>query len=78
MGNKNYKNRHTTQEHGRTMMIKSPCIRHCNINIDNFCSGCGRERQEIQQWARCNDEQKTSILKISKERLNKTLDKDDT
>ena len=78
MGNKNHKNRHAAQKHGRTTMIKSPCIKHCNINIYNFCSGCGRERQEIQKWARCDDEHKLAILELSKNRLKNKLDKDDT
>jgi predicted Fe-S protein YdhL (DUF1289 family) len=58
-------------------MVESPCIRHCNINRDNFCSGCGREIQEIQKWAKYSNEQKLSILELCKNRLKNKLDKYD-
>ena len=58
-------------------MIRSPCIKHCNINKNHFCSGCGRKIQEIQEWTRLKDEQKLEILELSRSRLKNKLDKND-
>lgn len=50
-------------------MIKSPCIRHCGLNVDNICVGCGRTVRELRIWSNCNDEEKQKIISESRNRL---------
>jgi predicted Fe-S protein YdhL (DUF1289 family) len=42
-------------------MIKSPCIKHCNLNTNGVCLGCFRTTQEISNWRNMNEEEKTEV-----------------
>ena len=53
------------------MSIKSPCTRHCGLNVDNVCVGCGRTVRELRIWANSNDEERLKIIKESSERLSR-------
>jgi hypothetical protein len=50
--------------------IKSPCINKCQLNCFDFCVGCGRTIQDIQQWLFLDDSRKLRIIKLSLDRLN--------
>jgi predicted Fe-S protein YdhL (DUF1289 family) len=50
-------------------MIKSPCTRHCGLNVDNICVGCGRTVRELRIWSSCSDEEKQEIVSKSCDRL---------
>jgi predicted Fe-S protein YdhL (DUF1289 family) len=50
-------------------MIESPCNRHCGLNTDNICVGCGRTVRELRIWNNCNDEEKQEIVSQSRDRL---------
>ena len=51
-------------------MINSPCKKICKIDIKSgLCLGCNRNIDEIKDWFRLNDSEKTKILeKINKRR----------
>ena len=48
-------------------MVESPCIRHCAINQQQICSGCGRTKSEISNWRTMSEEEKAEVC--SKARL---------
>ena len=48
---------------------ESPCVRHCCLDEDNVCMGCGRLLAEIVQWGRASEAQRAAILERSRERL---------
>lgn len=50
-------------------MIRSPCTRHCGLNTDGICVGCGRTVRELRAWSKCNDEEKKEIVTESRDRL---------
>ena len=50
-------------------MIQSPCTRHCGLNTDGICVGCGRTVRELRIWSKCNDEEKKEIVTKSGDRL---------
>jgi|MDSZ01.2.fsa_nt_gb hypothetical protein len=52
-------------------MIKSPCTRHCGLNIDNICVGCGRSVRELRIWSNCDDKEKQEIVTKSSLRLKR-------
>ena len=53
------------------MNIKSPCTRHCGLNSDGICVGCGRSIRELRMWSSCNDEEKQKIVSESCNRLKR-------
>ena len=55
-------------------MIESPCTRHCGLNTDNICVGCGRTVRELRIWNNCNDEEKQEIVSESRNRLKRMQD----
>tara|TARA_B100000902_G_C26845378_1_gene685465 strand:- start:432 stop:602 length:171 start_codon:yes stop_codon:yes gene_type:complete len=55
-------------------MIKSPCIKICQIDYKlGLCLGCKRSLDEISQWTNFTDIEKNKILKELNQRnfLNK-------
>tara|TARA_B100001121_G_C18444787_1_gene505541 strand:+ start:254 stop:421 length:168 start_codon:yes stop_codon:yes gene_type:complete len=45
-------------------MSKSPCIKVCEIDPKTgFCHGCKRNIQEISEWFRLSEKEKSEILK---------------
>ena len=52
------------------MSVESPCTRHCGLNTDGICVGCGRTVRQLRIWSKCDDEEKLKIRKESSERLS--------
>ncbi|MFC3032194.1 DUF1289 domain-containing protein [Pseudoalteromonas fenneropenaei] len=61
-----------TNQSAPAVVIESPCIRHCCLNNDDICVGCGRSLQEILAWHEIDDEAKYLILKRAEGRLRTT------
>ena len=55
-------------------MVQSPCTRHCGLNTDGICVGCGRTVRELRIWSNCNDEEKQEIVSESRNRLKSMQD----
>ncbi|MDX1341774.1 MAG: DUF1289 domain-containing protein [Reinekea sp.] len=49
--------------------IESPCIRHCTLNDQDTCVGCGRSLEEIKRWSTVSCDEQVDILARAKERL---------
>lgn len=43
-------------------VIKSPCIRHCCLDVDDVCVGCYRTITEIMDWQKSTQTEKLDIL----------------
>lgn len=46
----------------------TPCIRICKLNDQQICTGCFRTLEEIANWLRYSDEQRSEINKLLDER----------
>lgn len=46
--------------------MESPCIKKCELDDDDTCTGCGRSRTEIKNWVNFSQETREVIM----ERLN--------
>lgn len=56
-------------------MILTPCIRVCAIDETGVCTGCKRTLEEIKNWLRYTDAERTIICeRLKKSRLS-NLDK---
>lgn len=43
--------------------MESPCIKICKIDIETrICKGCGRTVEQITQWTRMLDEERTAVI----------------
>lgn len=51
-------------------MVDSPCIRHCALNRQQICVGCGRTRGEITDWRTMTEEEQQQTVIKAKERHN--------
>ncbi len=47
----------------------SPCIRHCTLDEQDMCVGCGRMLGEIMEWAASATERKVAIRSAAAMRL---------
>jgi predicted Fe-S protein YdhL (DUF1289 family) len=47
----------------------SPCIRHCTLDDDDLCVGCGRLLSEILEWAAAPTDRKVAIRSAAASRL---------
>ena len=54
-------------------MEQSPCVRICTLNTENVCIGCGRNTEELKNWATFSDETKRTIKAQLKDRLDVML-----
>lgn len=43
-------------------MNNSPCIKQCNLNENDICTGCYRIKYEISIWNKCTDKAKNAII----------------
>jgi uncharacterized protein len=50
-------------------MVDSPCTRHCAINQQQICSGCGRTISEISNWRTMNEQEKEEAAFRAKDRF---------
>lgn len=39
-------------------LVASPCRSLCKLDADQFCTGCGRHIDHIQQWRTMSDAQR--------------------
>ncbi|HTE39259.1 MAG TPA: DUF1289 domain-containing protein [Steroidobacteraceae bacterium] len=46
----------------------SPCIRHCTLDDENVCVGCGRHIDEIVGWSKFSVEQQRAVVERSSQR----------
>ena len=46
----------------------SPCVRNCCINEEDICLGCFRSFDEILQWSASSEQQKQTVLDLTKVR----------
>jgi predicted Fe-S protein YdhL (DUF1289 family) len=54
-------------------MEPSPCIKICTLNTEKVCIGCGRNAEELKNWATFSDETKRTIKAKLKARLDVML-----
>lgn len=53
--------------------LNSPCIAICSLDDDKMCKGCFRHMDEILQWGKATDTQKTKILARSRARQKESV-----
>jgi len=53
---------------------ESPCIKVCQLDLDNRCRGCGRTIDEIARWSTMTREERIAVNKrlgfVSHDRRN--------
>ena len=49
--------------------VASPCIRHCTLNDQDVCIGCGRTLADIVGWTRMSDAEKAQCVAQAAERV---------
>ena len=54
---------------------ESPCIKVCQLDLDNRCRGCGRTIDEIARWSTMTTAERITVNKrlgfVSHERRNR-------
>jgi predicted Fe-S protein YdhL (DUF1289 family) len=50
-------------------VVESPCIKVCQLNAGQVCTGCGRTIDEIAQWSGANASQQRQIVAAARQRL---------
>ena len=50
-------------------MVDSPCTRHCAVNQQQICSGCGRTKSEISNWRTMSEKEKEEAAFRAKDRF---------
>jgi hypothetical protein len=48
--------------------IESPCVSICVYNINEFCIGCKRTRDEISDWRKYTDDERKHIMSLLDDR----------
>lgn len=51
------------------LWVRSPCVAICELNADDICIGCGRNRDEITDWARLDADAKRAVKARAEQRL---------
>lgn len=49
--------------------LENPCVRHCCLNEQDICLGCGRHLYEILNWSASSLSQRQEILERCHHRL---------
>ncbi len=44
------------------VVVESPCVSVCTLDVDDICTGCFRTRREISQWRDYSNEQREKVL----------------
>ncbi|HEY6529341.1 MAG TPA: DUF1289 domain-containing protein [Cellvibrionaceae bacterium] len=52
-------------------IVASPCVRHCCLDSDDLCVGCGRYLTEIIGWTQFSPEQKKGVVNRARQRVEK-------
>ncbi|MDE2593465.1 MAG: DUF1289 domain-containing protein [Burkholderiales bacterium] len=64
----NAANTHATLPEG-TPPVASPCIRHCTLNDQDVCVGCGRTLADIVGWTKMSEAEKALCVARAAERV---------
>ncbi|MEX5486340.1 DUF1289 domain-containing protein [Proteus mirabilis] len=48
--------------------IPSPCIGRCESNLQGYCIGCYRSRQERFSWSTMSQQEKRNVLRLCRQR----------
>lgn len=51
------------------LWVRSPCVAICELNADDICIGCGRNRDEITDWAQLDADGKRAVKTRAEQRL---------
>jgi len=49
--------------------VPSPCIRHCCLDDQDVCLGCGRTLADILRWHDASPEERRQIVEMARQRL---------
>lgn len=49
--------------------VPSPCIRHCTLNDEDVCVGCGRTLADITGWTKMSEQEKAACVERAQARL---------
>ena len=49
--------------------VESPCIKVCQLDPQQVCTGCGRTLDEIAEWSLAPDARKQLIVEAARRRL---------
>ncbi|MGH8460531.1 MAG: DUF1289 domain-containing protein [Stenotrophobium sp.] len=49
--------------------MASPCIKVCQLDAADICSGCGRSLSEIAEWSQAATTRKQQIRAAAQQRL---------
>lgn len=49
--------------------VASPCIRHCTLNDQDVCIGCGRTLADITGWTKMTEPEKAQCVARAAERV---------
>ncbi|PYJ84745.1 MAG: DUF1289 domain-containing protein [Verrucomicrobia bacterium] len=44
------------------MIVESPCSGVCKLDAHGMCLGCFRKKEEIAQWMRMSDREKSIVI----------------
>ena len=50
-------------------MIKSPCVRICELNKQAVCVGCGMTVRDLRIWRSADEQTREKIVTESRDRL---------
>lgn len=54
--------------------VKNPCINVCRTDSNGICLGCKRSLNEIGDWSKYSNEEKSSVLEKISQRRNDSED----
>ncbi|HAG15094.1 MAG TPA: DUF1289 domain-containing protein [Bacteroidales bacterium] len=54
--------------------VKNPCINICRTDSKGICLGCRRSLEEIGDWSKYSQFEKTAVLEKIKQRRNEVED----
>lgn len=53
----------------RSESVASPCVRVCQLDGTDLCTGCGRIIDEIARWPRMSDDERRLVVLRAAQRL---------
>lgn len=51
-----------------TDQVESPCIKVCQLDEKQICTGCGRSLDEIASWSRMTNDERRAVCVAALER----------
>ena len=58
----------TEKDPGEEKPVASPCISVCALNMEDLCTGCFRNIEEIREWRSYSNEERRACLGRALER----------